>query len=232
MCMDETAPPPTPQQPPDAQQIGYDDWDAYRAVVRLAAGAAGFSLDHLRKLEEGMGPSEDDADILNEDLGADWATAVALLVGFVSDLPDRVGRSARSVAETTAPVRKLAEPLWRFAAATPVGWVTGSAASAAGEAVRSEAERLVKLGKVEYATGVQLAAEVMDQTTNAFIDYLSASPALADLVSEQAMGVTGGAVREVRETGAAADGITESFLRRVLKRPPRTTPPRPAFEVE
>lgn len=230
--MDETAPTPAPQQPSDAQQIGYDDWDAYHALVRLAAGAAGFGLDHLRRLEEGMGPPDADADWLNEDLGADWATAVALLVGFVSDLPDRVGRSARSVAETTAPMRNLAAPLWRFAAATPVGWVAGSAASASGEAVRREAARLVKLGRVEHAAGVQLAAEVMDQTTNAFIDYLSASPALADLVSEQAMGVTGGAVREVRETGAAADGITESFLRRVLKRPPRTAPPRPAFETE
>jgi hypothetical protein len=232
--MDETQETPqAPQQHPDAaQQTGQVDWDAYHAVIRLAAGAAGFGLDHLRMLEEGMGQSGVDADSLSEDLGADWATVAALLMGFVADLPDRVGRSARSVAQTTAPVRRLTAPLWRLTAATPVGSVAGSAASAAGEAIRSEAERLVKLGRVEYSTGLQLAGEVLDQTTNAFIDYLSASPALADLVSEQAMGVTGGAVREVRETGAAADGVTESFLRRVLKRPPRTTPPRPAFEVE
>jgi hypothetical protein len=231
--MDEAPTTEPPQEPlGEAQQIGYEDWDAYHAVVRLAAGAAGFSLEHLRILEEGMEISDADADWLREDLGADWATAVALLVGFVSDFPDRVGRSARSVAATTEPVWKLTAPVWRVAAATPVGWIGGRVASTAGQAVRNEAERLVKLGKVEYATGVQLAAEVMDQTTNAFIDYLSASPALADLVSEQAMGVTGGAVREVRETGAAADGVTESLLRRVLKRPPRTAPPRPAFESE
>jgi hypothetical protein len=231
--MDEAPTTEPPQEPlGEAQQIGYEDWDAYHAVVRLAAGAAGFSLEHLRILEEGMEISDADADWLREDLGADWATAVALLVGFVSDFPDRVGRSARSVAATTEPVWKLTATVWRVAAATPVGWIGGRVASTAGQAVRNEAERLVKLGKVEYATGVQLAAEVMDQTTNAFIDYLSASPALADLVSEQAMGVTGGAVREVRETGAAADGVTESLLRRVLKRPPRTAPPRPAFESE
>lgn len=231
--MEET-PTPKPSQDPldETRQIGREDWDAYQAIVRLAAGAAGFSLEHLRVLEEGVEVSDADADWLREDLGADWATAVALLVGFVSDLPDRVGRSARSVAATTEPVRKLAAPFWRVAAATPVGWIGGRVASTAGQAVRNEAQRLVKLGKVEYATGVQLAAEVMDQTTNAFIDYLSASPALADLVSEQAMGVTGGAVREVRETGAAADGVTESLLRRVLRRPPRPAPPRPAFETE
>lgn len=231
--MDEAPATETTQEPPPpAQQIGFEDWDAYHAVVRLAAGAAGFGLDHLRRLEQGMPPADVDSDWLRQDLGADWATAVALLVGFVSDLPDRVGRSARSVAATTAPARRLAAPIWRLAAATPVGGIAGSTVATAGEAVRNEAERLVKLGKVEYATGVELAAAVMDQTTNAFIDYLSASPALADLVSEQAMGVTGGAVREVRETGAAADGVTESFLRRVLKRPPRTAPPRPAFESE
>jgi len=231
--MDEAPTTEPPQEPlGQAQQIGYEDWDAYHAIVRLAAGAAGFGLEHLRTLEEGMEPSDVDTDHLLEDLGVDWATAVALLVGFVSDMPDRVGRSARSVAATTEPVWKLAAPVWRVAAATPVGWIGGRAASTAGQAVRNEAERLVKLGRVEYATGVQLAAEVMDQTTNAFIDYLSASPALADLVSEQAMGVTGGAVREVRETGAAADGVTESLLRRVLRRPPRTAPPRPAFEIE
>lgn len=232
--MDETqTTPQAPQQHPDeAQQTGQVDWDAYHTIVRLSAGAAGFGLDHLRALEEGMERSDVDADSLSEDLGADWATAVALLVGFISDLPDRVGRSANAVVETTAPVRRLAAPVWRLAAATPVGWIAGRAASTAGQSIRSEADRLVKLGRVEYSTGVQLAGEVLDQTTNAFIDYLSASPALAELVSEQAMGVTGGAVREVRETGAAADGVTESFLRRVLKRPPRTAAPRPAFEVE
>jgi hypothetical protein len=46
-------------------------------------------------------------------------------------------------------------------------------------------------------------------------------------VREQTLGITGSAVREIRETGAAADLLTERFFRRILGRETRPLPPKP-----
>ena len=52
--------------------------------------------------------------------------------------------------------------------------------------------------------------------------------ALGDMIREQVFGITDSAIQEVRETGAAADNLTDSAIRKILRRQPRALPPKPA----
>ena len=63
------------------------------------------------------------------------------------------------------------------------------------------------------------------ESTDGIVGLLSNSEELGDLVREQTLGVTGSAVQEVRETGAAADGLTEGVFRRIFRRDDRPLPP-------
>ena len=204
-----------------------DDWDAYGAVVRLVAGGAGYGLDQLKQLEQNLEPS-DSAE--TGEVHADWGSAAALVVGFVADLPDRLERGRSSLESVSAPLGSLGRPLWRVVSVTALGRVVEGSIEATRDIVDAEVRRLVELGRIEYANGRVLASAVLNEGIDAMLDAVSDSDSLSALVREQTMGVTGGAVREVRETGAAADGLTEEIFRRLLRRPRRAFPPRPATE--
>jgi len=202
------------------------DWSPYAAVVRLLAGAIGFGLEQLQRIEGEL--SHQDAVLEAPALEADWGTTGALLVGFVADLPDRVSRSAETVSRAAAPIRSIAAPVGRVLSSTAVGAVT----SELRRTFQGEGERLAAIGRSEYLRGRMVAESVANQGVDAVVEYLGESDAVDDFVHEQAFGVGRGAVQEVRETGAAADGLSEAMFRRLFGRAARAVPPEPASGEE
>lgn len=198
-----------------------EEWSPYAAVVRLLAGAIGFGLEQLQRIEGELA----DRDVVLEApaLEADWGTAGALFVGFVADLPDRVTRSADTLSRAAAPVRSAAEPVGRLLSRTALGAVMSELRGT----FAAEGERLAAIGRSEYLRGRVVAESVAGQGVDAVVEYLGDSDAVDDFVHEQAFGVGRGAVQEVRETGAAADGLSEAMFRRLLRREPRRLPPEP-----
>jgi hypothetical protein len=116
---------------------------------------------------------------------------------------------------------------WRATAASPVGWVIAKPVDAVLDRVDAEAERLAAIGRNEYTQGRVLFDSVVDNAIDLVLDNVSESESLNELIREQAIGVGGAAIQEVRETGAAADSLTDSVVRKILRRPPRPLPPMP-----
>lgn len=215
---------------PDGSAAGVadDDWRAYDAVLRLVAGAAGLGLERLKRIdtapaETGRSAAED------RTLEAHWETVGALIVGALADLPDRVQRSADAVGDAAQAVRPIATPIGFLARVTGIASLTERATTAIGDRVQAEVGRLVALGRYETARGEHLVASVFDRSMDGIIDHIADSESLEELVHDQTIGVTAGAVREVRETGAAADRLTETIFRRIARRPVRE-PPRPTVD--
>lgn len=198
------------------------EWSPYAAVVRLLAGAIGYGLEQLQRIETELA----DKDMVLEApaLDADWGTAGAVFVGFVADLPDRLTRSAYTVTRATAPVLSVAAPVGRVLSGTAIGAVMSELRGT----FQAEGERLAAIGRSEYIKGRMVAESVANQGVDAVVDYLGESDAVDDFVQEQAFGVGRGAVQEVRETGAAADGLSEAIFRRLFHREARAFPPEPA----
>jgi hypothetical protein len=98
------------------------------------------------------------------------------------------------------------------------------------EVEATEYERLVNVGTAEYARGRVLAVGAFTESIDGIIGYLGDSDEVGELVREQTMGVTGAAVLEIRETGAAADGLTEGIFRKIFRRDIQSVPPKPRFE--
>jgi len=207
-----------------------NDWSPYGSVIRLAAGAAGIGLDRLRQIESSIGSTDGPTTEASE-INFDWQTAGALLVGFAVDLPDRVERGARSAAPIASTVHTLTGPVRWLSSAVGLTALAGRATTAAGASIKAEIDQLVVLGAAETARGRRLAAAVFDHSMDSVIDHVADSRSLDELVREQTTGITAGAVREVRETGAAADGLTENVLRRLFRRPLREAP-EPALGTE
>jgi hypothetical protein len=199
---------------------------AYTSMVRLGAGLVGTVLD--RAQQAGTSVPDDDprqAPPEGNQLGS-------VLFGLAADLPDRVGRVTTSVAENTGPVRSLASFGWRVTAASPVGWLIAKPVDAVRGRVDAELERLAAIGQSEYAQGKVLFESVVDATIDGVLDNVSESEALNDLIREQALGIGDAAIEEIRETGAAADTMTDAFVRKLLRREPRPLPPVPANGAE
>jgi len=70
------------------------------------------------------------------------------------------------------------------------------------------------------------------ESVDGVVSYLSDSDEVKQLVREQALGVSGAAVQEIRETGAAADGLTENVFRKIFGKDIKQLPPKPVFESE
>ena len=206
------------------------DWRPYASVVRLAAGAAGIGLDRLRQIESSI-ESTDGSATDTPEITFDWQTAGALLVGFAADLPDRIERGAQSVAPVASRVHTLTGPVRWLSSAVGLTSLADRATTAARTSIKAEIDQLVELGATETARGRRLADAVFDHSMDSIIDHVAGSESLDELVREQTTGITAGAVREVRETGAAADGLTENVLRKLFRRPLREAP-EPALGTE
>lgn len=215
---------------PDSPEI---QRDAYATVVRLVAGGIGEGIDRL--LQASVALDEMDAE---PDTGPMMVKAnpdVMAAVGWVSELPQLASAAAESA-------QRFAYPITRTigVAANTVAYVaeaTGLAPFIAGlteptrTAIEEERQRLTKVGTAEYARGRVLAVYSFEESIAAIVDLVSDSPELAELVREQTIGITGSAVNEVRETGAAADSLTEGVIRRIFRRPVQEMPPQVVEEA-
>jgi hypothetical protein len=217
----------TPRQPPGT--------DRHRTIVRLVAGGIGEGMDRLMALSSALEEADVDPDsVAPAPIHAD-PTLMAFL-GWVSEIPEQWRAVTDSTTRVTYPVTRAAEVALDTAAF--VAQATGVTAFLEGftepflTAWAEERERLASVGTAEYARGRVLAIEAFEHTVGGVMGFIGESDELGDLVREQTLGITGSAVREIRETGAAADGLTEGIFRRLLGRDARSVPPKPAAAAE
>lgn len=214
----------------DTAQEFVDPDDAHKTIVRLVAGGIGEGIDRLMALSRQLDEADDDPDSTEVvPIHAD-PTLMAVL-GWVSELPRQARQLASSTSRVAYPVTRAAGVAWdtgAYVARTTgiTGFVEGLTEPLL-TAIADERERLTSVGTGEYARGRVLAVQVFEKTVDGVMGYLGSSEELGELVREQTLGITGSAVREMRETGAAADGLTEGIIRRLLGREVRATPPKP-----
>jgi hypothetical protein len=226
------APDDAVSEPTDEAAQTPTDWGtAYTSMVRLGAGLVGTVLDRAQHADSSL-PEEPAPDDPTAEPVADGDLLGSVLFGLAADLPDRIGRVTASVTENTGPIRSVVSWGWRVTAASPIGWVVAKPVDAVRERVDAEAERLAAIGRSEYAQGRVLFESVVDNAIDGVLDNVSESEALNELIREQALGMGGAAIQEVRETGAAADGLTDAIVRKLLRRPPRPLPPMPETGAE
>lgn len=220
MDNDETM---APEAPPQV--------NLHQTVVRLVAGAIGEGVDRLMKVASDL----DAADVESNDATLKPINAdprLMALVGWTSELPEFIRRVSDSTARMTYPlVRATGAAIdtgRHIADITGLSQIVHAAVGPFAEAWADERERLTAVGTAEYGRGRVLASRVFEESVDGIVDLLSESEELADLVREQTIGITGSAVQEIRETGAAADGLTEGIFRRLLGRDHDKLPPKPA----
>jgi hypothetical protein len=227
LLMTNQIPAEVPSQPTGA--------DHHRTIVRLVAGGLGEGIDRLLALSAALEEADVDPDSVEPAPFHADPTMMAVL-GWVSEIPAQLKSVAESTSRATYPVTRSAEVAWDTAAF--VAKATGVQAFVEGFtepfliAWKEERERLASVGTAEYARGRVLAVEAFERTVGGVLGFIGESEELGDLVREQTLGITGSAVREIRETGAAADGLTEGIFRRLLGRDTRSVPPRPAAASE
>jgi hypothetical protein len=198
-------------------------WDPYRSLLRLAGGAVVIAADRVREIEHRLGSGMDEA-VADGGFRGDMESLVALAMGLASEAPATVAVVVDGVGRATRPAVRIGRPFVSALSGTLLGRLAGSL----GGMTAQEAGRLAALGRAEIARGRMLVTEVYNQSVDGILGNLGESEVLGELVADQALGVTRGAVQEVRETSAAADWLTESIFRRVAGRSRRALPPKPA----
>lgn len=204
--------------------------ERHRMVVRLIAGGIGEGIDRLMTVSRKL----DDADIdpASASTGPIHADPMTMaLVGWMSELPQQIRNASRSTKTTLRPFLRLSGVVFDtgrvVAERIGVTSLIDDLTEPTRTAIAEEIQRLTDVGTAEYARGRVLAVEAFEQSVDGILGLVSDSEALDELVREQTIGITGSAVREMRETGAAADLLTERFFRRILGREPRALPPKP-----
>lgn len=221
-----TAEPAEPAEPEEPAEPA--DWgSAYSSMVRLGAGLVGTVLDRAQSAD-GDTPEDEPVDEPTHYIAVDGDPIGSVVVGFAADLPHRFGRVTSAVSEGTGPVRSVVSWGWRVTAASPIGRVIAKPVDVLRDRMDAETERLAAIGRSEYAEGRVLFEKVVDNAIDGVLDNVSESDALNELIRDQALGIGDAAIEEVRETGAAADQLTDSIVRKLLRRDPRDLPPMPA----
>ena len=207
------------------------DWGtAYSSLIRFGAGFVGTAIDSAREARSSPAPAPDEP--TGDESGDDAYQQGSVVFGFAADLPNRIERVTTSIGDSTGVVKNTVSFGWRVLAASPIGWAISKPVDVVRERVDAETERLAAIGRQEFAEGRVMFDAVVDNTIDGVLDNVADSEALNELIREQALGITDAAVQEVRETGAAADNLTDSIVRRLLRREPRHLPPRPADGAE
>jgi hypothetical protein len=205
--------------------------DLYTTLLRMVAGGVGEGIDRLLKVSAEL----DDADIApdGELVGPFRADpTVMAVVGWMSELPSTVRGIGASAYRSAYPMTRLTgvaiDTTMHLARLTGVSALLDDMTEPLRTAIADERERLAAVGTAEYARGRVLAVYAFEQSVEGMVALLSESEELGELVREQTLGVTGAAINEIRETGAAADRLTEGLFRRLRRRPERSLPPMPA----
>jgi hypothetical protein len=220
--MDAESTPMEVESPPRA--------DLYTTLVRVVSGGIGEGIDRLLQVSAELDEASVEPDGDLKPFVADANVMAA--IGWVSELPDLVAGMGSSAYRMTYPVARAAGVVVDtgvfVAQATGVASFVEGFTAPVREALAEERERLTAVGTAEYARGRVLAVHAFEQSVEGIVGLLSESEELGELVREQTLGVTGSAVQEIRETGAAADGLTEGIFRRIFRREDRPLPPKPS----
>ncbi|MCL1594172.1 MAG: hypothetical protein M3132_07480 [Actinomycetia bacterium] len=215
---------------PDAAPKG----DPYKTLVRIIAGGIGEGIDRLMEVSATL----DDVEISTDpDASGPYATnPVAMaVVGFAYDFPEQVAEARAALDRALSPfstiTRAVIDAGSSVAESTGIGPFITEATLPTREALADEYQRLISIGTAEYARGRVLAVGTFTESIDGIVGYLGNSEEVGELVREQTLGVTGAAVLEIRETGAAADGLTEGIFRKIFRRDPQPLPPKPGFET-
>jgi hypothetical protein len=207
------------------------DAEIHRTIVRIATGGIGEVLDRVRALAVELESADTDPYSV-EAVPLTTNRTAMVLVGWVSEWPEQLNAVSANVGES--PLARLFDVVYNTGAAVAEATGVASFVSSVTEpsriALAEEIDRLAKVGTAEYARGRVLAVQAFEQSFDGIVGYMGDSEEVAELVREQTIGITGSAVQEIRETGAAADGLTEGLLNRLRGRKPRTVPPMPAVE--
>ena len=215
--------PARPPQPTDAE--------IHRTIVRIATGGIGEVLDRVRALAVELESADTDPDSAKAVPLTTNRTAM-VLVGWVSEWPEQFKTVASNVEQS--PLARLVGVAYNTGAAvaeaTGVASFVSSVTEPSRVALADEIDRLAKVGTAEYARGRVLAVQAFEESFDAIVTYMGDSDEVTEIVRQQTIGITGSAVQEVRETGAAADGLTEGVIRKLFGRTIRPLPPMPETE--
>jgi hypothetical protein len=207
----------------------------YKTLVRVVAGGIGEGLDRLMDVTERLEQAEL---ATTPDVVGPFATnPIAMaIVGFAYEFPEQVAAASASVSRTFAPLTMVAKVMYdtgaTFAEATGLAPLVAEMTLPTRIALVEEFDRLVSVGSAEYARGRVLSVGTFTESVDGIVSYLSDSDEVKELVREQTLGITGAAVQEIRETGAAADGLTEGIFRKIFGKDIKPLPPKPKFEEE
>jgi hypothetical protein len=209
------------------------DPELHKTLVRVISGGVGEAIDRLKVLATELESADTDPESINA-VPLTTNQAAMIVVGYLSEWPQQMETVRETARDITYPVGQLLGVAYRTVAA--VAEVTGIAGAVASiteptrVALAQELERLANVGTAEYARGRVLSVHAFERSIDGIIGYLGDSEEVGELVREQTLGITGAAVQEIRETGAAADGLTEGIFRKMLGRDRRPLPPEPVVE--
>jgi hypothetical protein len=223
----------TPDSSADAPAVA-PRGDPYKTLVRLIAGGIGEGIDRLMEVSATLDSAE--VDTSPGATGPYTTNPIAMAaVGFAYDFPEQVASASATAARLLNPFTTVAKAALdaggSVAEATGLGPFVTDLTAQTRQSVVTEYERLIAVGTAEYARGRVLAVDTFTDSIDGIVGYLGSSEEVGELVREQTLGVTGAAVLEVRETGAAADGLTEGVFRRIFRKDPQPLPPKPGFDT-
>jgi hypothetical protein len=209
------------------------DVDLHKTLVRIISGGVGEGIDRLKALTAEFESADHDPASVEVVPIATNPAAMAV-IGWISELPEQFEAARSTAQQLTYPMTQLFGVVYSTAAvvaeATGIVGIVSSLTEPTRQALAKELDRLSKVGAAEYTRGRVLSVQAFERSVDGIVGYLADSDELGELVREQTIGITGAAVQEIRETGAAADGLTEGILRRLLRRESRPLPPAPAVE--
>lgn len=215
-------------EPTEAEQM-----DLHKAIVRIVSGGIGEGINRLLKVSAELDEAE--VDVADGPTSIQAPSSVMALVGWASEFPEFVHGLGDASYRMAYPLARAAgvaiDTTAYLAEATGVSSFIAGVTEPMRTAFAEESERLTAVGTAEYARGRVLAVYAFEQSVEGMVSLLSESDELGELVREQTLGITGSAVQEIRETGAAADGLTENIFRKLLGRSSRQVPPAPAGEI-
>ncbi len=217
---------------PDAtRQLPVTDPELHKTLVRIISGGVGEAIDRLKVLAAELESADADPKSVDT-VPLTTNQAAMIVVGYLSEWPEQLAAMRENAQDMAYPLGQLFGVAYRTVAAiaevTGVAGVVASVTEPTRVALAQELERLANVGTAEYARGRVLSVHAFERSIDGIVGYLGASEEVGELVREQTLGMTGAAVQEIRETGAAADGLTEGMIRRLLRKDRRSLPPTPA----
>ena len=216
-------------------ELNMEDIELFtRLLIGISAEGSEMLLDRLRNYEAHI------AQLLAEDPhepDLDDASRVELIRYLAVGTMVRTQRGSIRVAHDTAALAintsRSAFGLLDRATDNFVGRPLRRPAEALASRLHTEIGDNVVLGHKELSEGRVLARETTVDFIDDFIAYLSGSPELADLVSDQmtaqSLGVAGAVAEGGRSVTLEADNAVEGLIRRIFRRPARADLPKSPF---